>query len=136
MSRRYKVVTQEHKKYNLEKKRERIRITVDVILSALLLLGVVIGGIYQSNSTVIGCVFITMGIISIPVVAFHIYMEVMGWRILFWYDNPEYKNYAPERMKDEHAAETKFVNILEIIIIALFSIGIIIAGILKLLNVI
>ncbi|MBQ8393572.1 MAG: hypothetical protein IJX51_07370 [Clostridia bacterium] len=132
---RYKVVKPKDKKYELLKKRQRIRITVDIIYFILLITGVVICGINQSDSTFIGWAFIAMGILSIPLTVFHIYIEIKGWRPLRWYNDPEYRQYAVKEITDNDACEDRFLGVFEIILLILFTIGITVGGIIKLLNV-
>ncbi|MBQ9744194.1 MAG: hypothetical protein IJW19_03625 [Clostridia bacterium] len=132
---RYKVVKPKDKKYELMKKRQRLRITVDIIYFVLLIIGVVICGTNQSDNIFIGWAFIVMGILSVPLTVFHIYIEIKGWRPLRWYNDPEYSRYAVKEITDTDACEDRFLGVLEIILLFLFTVGITVGGIIKLLNI-
>ena len=118
--------------YNLAKKRNCIRNTVDCIYIFLILLSIVFGGINQNNDTVVGWILIIMGIISIPYAIFHICIYINGWKPLFWYDTPEYQFCLKEKEKKEDIIEYKILCVFVIITLILFSIILPILGISKL----
>ena len=76
---RYKAIKTEDRKYKLTKKRHRICNTVYIVYVILFFACILIGGINQHNSLVVGWDLIAMGIISIPVAMFSIYTTKKGW---------------------------------------------------------
>ena len=76
---RYKAIKTEDRKYKLTKKRHRICNTVYIVYAILFFACILIGGINQHNSVVVGWDLIAMGIISIPVAIFSIYTTKKGW---------------------------------------------------------
>jgi TRAP-type C4-dicarboxylate transport system permease small subunit len=76
---RYKAIKTEDRKYKLTKKRHRICNTVYIVYAILFFTCILIGGINQHNSLVVGWDLIAMGIISIPVAMFSIYTTKKGW---------------------------------------------------------
>ena len=76
---RYKAIKTEDRKYKLTKKRHRICNTVYIVYAILFFACILIGGINQHNSLVVGWDLIALGIISIPTAAFHIYTVKKGW---------------------------------------------------------
>lgn len=132
---RYKVVKPKDKKYELMKKRQRLRITVDIIYFVLLIIGVVICGTNQSDNIFIGWAFIVMGILSLPLTAFNIYIEIKGWRPIRWYNLPEYRHHAVKEITDNDACDDRFLGVFAIILLILFTVGVTIGGIIKLTNI-
>lgn len=133
---RYKAIKPKDPQYELAKKRERIRKTVDGIYMFLMVLGVAVCGINQDNSVTCGWGLILMGVISIPVTAFHLWTDRKGWRPLLWYDDPDRKQYIDQETKEKDLATIRFFANFELIFFGLFSVGLPTVGILKLLGMI
>ena len=133
---RYKAIKPKDHKYELAKKRERIRKTVDGIYVFLLLLSILISGLNQFNNVIVGWGLIFMGVISIPATIFHIYIDKKGWQPLFWYDTPELRQYTSKETREKDLSEIKFLSAFETIFLILFSIGFPIMGILKLFEIV
>ena len=133
---RYKVITSKDHQYELLKKRKRIRHIVDAIYILLMLLGIVICGLYQFNDLITGWGLILMGIISIPIAIFYVYMYKNRWRFPLWYDDPKYRQYVDKKTKEKDFSEIRFMIIFLTVFLVLFSLGLPIAGILRLLGII
>lgn len=116
---RHKLIKPEDRKYKLTKKRHRISNTVYGVYAILFFGCLLIGGINQHDSLVVGWTFIAMGIISIPVVIFRIYTRNQGWE-------PQLMAWAQESSNIE--IEEAIVTF----IIILFSVVPLVLGILKL----
>ena len=108
---RYKVITQKDEQYKIFKKRERIHHIVDAVYVLLMVIGIAICGINQSNNLIVGWGFILMGVISIPVTVFYVHMIKNGWRPLRLYDNPDYQRYIDKKQKEKDLSEIKFLQI-------------------------
>lgn len=120
---RYKAIKPEERKYKLTKKRHRICNTVYGIYAFLFFGCILIGGINQHNSLVVGWILIAMGIISIPVAIFSIYTTKKGWE-------PQLRSWATDNSNVEiETTITTFIFILCSIIPTVL-------GILKLLTII
>ena len=133
---RYKAIKPKDHKYELAKKRDRIRKTVDGIYMFLLFLGILTCGLNQFNNVIVGWGLILMGLISIPTTIFHIYTDKKGWQPLFWYDAPELRQYMSKETRKKDLSEIKFLRAFETIFLILFSIGFPIMGILKLFEIV
>ena len=107
-----------------------------IICMFLMVLGVAVCGINQDNSVTCGWGLILMGVISIPVTAFHLWTDRKGWRPLLWYDDPDRKQYIDQETKEKDLATIRFFANFELIFFGLFSVGLPIVGILKLLGMI
>ena len=129
---RYKAIRPRDKKYELAKKRERIRKTVDGTYVFLLLLSILICGLNQFNNVIVGWGLIFMGMISIPSAIFHVYIDKKGWQPLFWYDTPNLRQYTSKETREKDLSEIKILIAFETICLILFSIGLPIMRILKL----
>lgn len=129
---RYKVVKPKDLKYEKLKKRERIRKTVDFSYLGIMLLFIVICGFNQAKDSVIGWMLIAMGAVSAPCAAFHIYIDVNKWKPLFWYDAPELRQLADSKMREKDLEKDRVFRTIETVAFVLFSIGLPIEGILKL----
>ena len=81
---KYKTIKQESQRGKLEKKRARIYGIVDCIYVFLFALGILIAGINQHNSLVVGLALFGMGIISIFAAMFHIYAMKNKWKLPSW----------------------------------------------------
>ena len=130
---RHKVVKPKDLKYEKLKKRERIRKTVDFSYLGIMLLFIVICGFNQGSDFVIGWMLIAMGVVSALCAAFHIYIDVNKWKPLFWYDSPEFRQYADSKMRENDLEKDKFFRTIETVALIIFSIGLPIEGVLKLL---
>jgi len=86
---RYKVVKPIDHEKELKKKRSRIHRTVDSIYAVFMIIAIFIGGINQFNNLIVGLVMIVIGIGSIPVALFHIYIIANNWEPVFWYERYE-----------------------------------------------
>lgn len=134
---RYKVIKPRDHKYELLKKRMRIRKTADIIYIVLMLIGILICGINQFNNSIVGWGMIAMGTISVPIAIFHIYMDKKRWGILFWYDTPDFSSYyVSKEEREKNIAEAKFLRTFETVTLIIFSVGLPIFGVLKLLQII
>ena len=131
---RYKVIQPVDARYELAKKRERIRNTVDTVYVLLLLLGVIICGFNQHNNAIVGWGMIWMGVVSVPCAVFHIYADRKGWQPLFSYDAPELRQYVSKETREKDLSQIKFIRLLATIFLSLFSIGFPIMGIVKILG--
>ena len=129
---RYKVIKFGDSRYKLNKKRDRIRKAVDAIYVAFLLIGILICGINQFNSLIVGWGMIIMGIFSLPVAIFHIYIDINGWKPLFWYDKPELEKYVSRSTKEEDLSEHRVIRVIEKSFLILASVVLPILGILRL----
>ena len=129
---RYKVIKFGDSCYKLNKKRDRIRKAVDAIYMAFLFIGILICGINQFNSLIVGWGMIIMGIFSLPVAIFHIYIDINGWEPLFWYDKPEFKKYVNRSIKEEDLSEYRVIRVIEKSFFILASVVLPILGILRL----
>ena len=67
----------------------------------LMLLGIVICGLNQFNDLITGVGLILMGIISIPIAIFYVYMYKNKWRPPLWYDDPKYRQYVDKKTKEK-----------------------------------
>lgn len=76
---RHKVIKLEDRKYKLTKKRHRISNTVYGVYAILFFACLLIGGINQNDSLVVGWTLIAMSIISIPIATFCLYTTKKGW---------------------------------------------------------
>jgi len=133
---RYKAVKPKDHRYELAKKRERIRKTVDGVYILLMLIGILICGINQFNNVIVGWGMIVMGIVSIPATFFHIYIDKHKWVTLFWYDTPELKSYISPKAREKDLSEVNFLHTFETVSLIIFSVGLPILGALKLLKLI
>ncbi len=135
---RYKVVKPIDNEKELKKKRERIRITVDAIYVAFMIIAIFIAGINQFNNLIVGLVMIVIGIGSIPVALFHIYIIADNWEPVFWYERYEVdlskKNRDSE--KEKLLSEYHFLRAFEAISCVLFSLVPPIFGILRILGIV
>ena len=129
---RYKVIKFGDSCYKLNKKRDRIRKAVDAIYIAFLFIGILICGINQFNSLIVGWGMIIMGIFSLPVAIFHIYIDINGWEPLLWYDKPEFKKYVNRSTKEEDLSEHRVIRVIEKSFLILASVVLPILGILRL----
>ena len=129
---RYKVIKFGDSCYKLNKKRDRIRKAVDAIYVAFLFIGILICGINQFNSLIVGWGMIIMGIFSLPVAIFHIYIDINGWKPLFWYDKPEFEKYVNRSTKEEDLSEYRVIRVIEKSFLILASVVLPILGILRL----
>ena len=75
---------------------------------------------------------IIMGVISAPVAVFYVYTIIKGWVSIFWYDYPEVKLPASREMREKEEEHDKLVRWFLAVFLILFSIGLPIGGILKL----
>ena len=119
---RYKAIKTEDRKYKLTKKRHRICNTVYIVYAILFFACILIGGINQHNSLVVGWDLIAMGIISIPVATFSIYTTKKGWQ-------PQLRAWAQDSSNIE--IEKTIIKI----ILILCSVIPTVLGILKLFNI-
>ena len=133
---RYKVITSKDHQYELLKKRKRIHHIVDAVYVLLMLIGIVICGLNQFNDLITGVGLILMGIISIPIAIFYVYMYKNKWRPPLWYDDPKYRQYVDKKTKEKDFSEIRFMIIFLTVFLVLFSLGLPIAGILRLLGII
>ena len=133
---RYKVITSKDHQYELRKKRKRIHHIVDAVYVLLMLIGIVICGLNQFNDLITGVGLILMGIISIPIAIFYVYMYKNKWRPPLWYDDPKYRQYVDKKTKEKDFSEIRFKIIFLTVFLFLFSVGLPIAGILRLLGII
>lgn len=131
---RYKAIKPKDHKYELAKKRERIRKTIDGVYISITLLCILICGFNQINNYIVGWGLIAMGVFSIPSALFHIYIN--KWDVLFWYDTPELKQYISKKEREKDLSEIRFLGRFETALLVLFSIGLPILGVLKLLEII
>ena len=131
MARHKKLKPIDHK-YLLNKKREKIRKAVDYTYLILIFSFILICGLNQSNAFIVGWGLIVMGIISIPVAIFHVYTIVMGWRTLFWYDDPDIVCHMSKDMIKRDKNADKIWRMIETLFLILLSIGLPIEGIIKL----
>ena len=132
---RYKTIKPNDYKYELLKKRDRIRITADAIYVSLMLLGILICGINQFNNAIVGWGMIAMGIISVPAAVFHIYIDKNKWGALFWYDTPELKSYyINSKQREKDLSELRFLRAIETVSLVAFSIVLPVLGLLSLLE--
>ena len=129
---RYKVIKFGDSCYKLNKKRDRIRKAVDAIYIAFLFIGILICGINQFNSLIVGWGMIIMGIFSLPVAIFHIYIDINGWEPLLWYDKPEFKKYVNRSTKEEALSKHRVIRVIEKSFLILASVVLPILGILRL----
>ena len=132
---RYKVARPIDHRYILAKKRERIRKCADAVYVVLLLAGILICGINQRNDVVVGWGLIAMGILSVPAAVFHIYVDKKEWKPLFWYDNPETRQYIDKKTREKDLSEYRLIRTFEIVFLILFSIGLPAFGVLRLLGI-
>ena len=133
MARHKKLKPIDHK-YLLNKKRNNTRKAVDCVYLILLFACIMICGLNQSNALVVGWGLIIMGVISIPVAIFYLYTIVMGWRTLFWYDDPEIVNHMSKDMIKRDRKADKIWRMIETVFLILHSIGLPLEGILKLIK--
>ena len=77
---RYKAMKFSDDNQKLTKKRHRICGAVYGIYALLLFVCILIAGINQHNSTVVGCMLIGMGVFSVPIAIFHAYTTRKGWK--------------------------------------------------------
>ena len=133
---RYKAIKPKDHRYELAKKRERIRKSVDGVYILLILIGILICGINQFNNVIVGWGMIVMGIVSIPATLFHIYIDKHKWGALFWYDTPELKSYISPKEREKDLSEVRFIRTFETVSLIIFSFGFPILGALKLLKLI
>ena len=133
MARHKKLKPIDHK-YLRDKKRQNIRKTVDYIYLAIMLISILVCGLNQFNDTIVGWGLILMGVISAPVAVFHIYADVCGWETVFWYDDPDFSNVVSSETKEKDRARDKVLRLIETVALILFSIGLPIEGVLKLLE--
>ena len=133
---RYKVITQKDDQYKIFKKRERIHHIVDAVYVLLMVIGIVICGINQNNNLIVGWGFVLMGVISIPITVFYVHMIENGWRPLRLYDNPDYQRYIDKKQEEKDLSEIKFLQIFVTVFLFLFSVGLPITGVLRLLEII
>ena len=133
---RYKIITQKDDQYKILKKRKRIHHIVDAVYVLLMLIGIVICGLNQFNDLITGVGLILMGIISIPIAIFYVYMYKNKWRPPLWYDDPKYRQYVDKKTKEKDFSEIRFMIIFLTVFLFLFSLGLPIAGILRLLGII
>lgn len=117
-------------------KRHRIRITVDAVYVAFMLLGILICGINQRDVMITGWIFIIMGVISVPAAAFHMYIDQNGWGCVFWYDDPEFGSHMFSKEREKDLAKLRVLRGIETLFLILCSVGLPIAGILKMLGVV
>ena len=129
---RYKVIKFGDSCYKLNKKRDRIRKAVDAIYLAFLFIGILICGINQFNSLIVGWGMIIMGIFSLPVAIFHIYIDINGWKPLFWYDKPEFEKYVTRSTKEKDLSEHRVIRVIDKSFLILASVVLPILGILRL----
>ena len=132
---RYKVISAENKKYELAKKRDRIRKTVDGVYTFFMLSSILIGGLNQFNNIISGWILIILGVASIPVAIFHIYIDLKGWHPVLWYNAPEFKRYISRQMQEEDLSKIKFISAFVTIFLILISVVCPILGILRLLTI-
>ena len=71
-----------------------------------------------------------MGIFSLPVAIFHIYIDINGWKPLFWYD--EFEKYVNRSTKEEDLSEYRVIRVIEKSFLILASVVLPILGILRL----
>ena len=86
---RYKAITSKNRNRTTAQKRRRICTLVDGIYVLLLMAGILIGGINQFNLIIVGCDLIVMGLVSVPVTVFHIYITKNGWSRSALYTNDD-----------------------------------------------
>ena len=135
MSRRKKIKLKNYK-YELDKKRDRIRIAVDATYTVLFFACLFICAIDQHNARVVGWMFINMGLISVGAAAFHLYIAKNEWGALFWYDFDDDYNYyfSEERKKD--LERLGIVRKMETLGLILLSVVLPLFGLLRLLGII
>ena len=131
MARHKKLKPIDHK-YLLKIKRAKIHRTVDYVYLAIILPCILICGLNQSNALIVGLGLIIMGVISAPVAVFYVYTLIKGWVSIFWYDYPEVKLPASREMREKEEEHDKLVRWFLAVFLILFSIGLPIGGILKL----
>ena len=119
---RYKAITSEDGNQKLTKKRHRICTAVYCIYWLLLFTCILIAGINQHNSLVVGWILIGIGIISIPTATFHTYTTRKGWK-------PQLRAWADDN------ADVELETIMTIVFI-LFSVIPLLLGALKLFEII
>ncbi len=131
MARRKKIKPIDHK-YLLNKKRDNIRKSFDYCYLILIFACILICGLNQNNALIVGWGLILMGIVSLPAAVFHIYIIIKGWRVLFWYDDPEIGRYITRETKEQDLKADKIWQWVEAVFLILLTIGLPIEGILKL----
>lgn len=135
---RYKVVKPIDHEKELKKKRSRIHRTVDSIYAVFMIIAIFIGGINQFNNLIVGLVMIVIGIGSIPVALFHIYIIANNWEPVFWYER--YETSLPKKSRDiekeKSLSEYHFLTAFEAIFYVLFSLVPPIFGILRILGIV
>lgn len=117
---RYKAVIPKNNRYELAKKRERKRKIIDLIYVVCVLLVILITGLSQYDDKIVGIGLIAIGIISIPTASFHLYAECKGWKPLFYYDADSII-YESKESREKKLSEVRFIRILELIFLLLFS---------------
>ena len=134
---RYKKIyrNQERERY---KKYKIIFTIAEVSWGVLTVIGLLIGGIFQHNDTVVGGVGIFIGIVSVALVLLMLKLYDIGWAPLpnilansehYWRNQAFYNDRYEEDIED-----TKSVWIIMMIILAVFAIAVLVAGIFKLLH--
>ena len=131
MARHKKLKPIDHK-YLFNKKRNNIRKAVDYVYLILSFACILICGLNQSNALIVGWGLIVMGIVTIPIAIFYIYTIVMGWRTLFWYDDPDIVCHMSKDMIERDRKADNIWRMIETVFLILLSIGLPIEGILKL----
>ena len=135
---RYKVTTQnfENPQLKLARKRECIRKTVEGIWCALMILGILICGLNQHNALITGWGLIIMGLITIPLAAFFIYIQNKEWKPMFWWNHSEIGYYGDTKTNEKNLAEYRFILGFSTVVSLLFAIVLPILGVLRLLGIV
>ena len=135
---RYKVVKPIDREKELKKKRERIRITIDAIYVTFMIIAILIGGLNQFNNIVVGLVMIVIGIGSIPVAIFHVYIIADNWEPVFWYERYKVDLLKNNRdsEKEKLLSEYRSLRAFEAISCVLFSLIPPVFGILRILGIV
>ena len=133
---RYKVVKPIDHNYLLCKKRHRIKLAIDWIYTILQTAALFICGLNQFNDKIVGYGLIAMGVISIPMTLFYMYVIKKDWKPKLWYDDPDIIKYVSHQEIEKDLSEVRTIRWLETVFLALFSIGLPILGVLRLLGII
>ena len=90
----------------------------------------------EGNALITGWGLIIMGLITIPLAAFFIYIQNKEWKPMFWWNHSEIGYYGDTKTNEKNLAEYRFILGFSTVVSLLFAIVLPILGVLRLLGIV